>query len=63
MNKTANDYYRELSYTLDPNAIIKWTINRFGIDKITVGTGFGAPGVILLDILYKQKLSVEALLS
>jgi len=57
--QTANDYYRELSYTLDPNEIIKWTINRFGIEHITVGTGFGAPGIVLIDLLIKINPKID----
>ena len=54
-----NDYYRELSFSLDPYQILNWTINRFSIDKITMGTGFGAPGIVLLDILHKINPNID----
>ena len=62
MNSTQNlafDYYRELSFSLDPNQILNWTINRFNNDKITVGTGFGAPGIVLLDIINKISPNID----
>jgi len=51
--------YEEYGRFLNPEDLLKWTIEHFGVDKIIMGTGFGAPGVVLLDILKKINKNVE----
>ena len=51
--------YEEYGQFLNPEDLLKWTIEHFGVDKIVMGTGFGAPGVVLLDILKKVNKNVD----
>lgn len=57
--QTAIQKYEEYGQFLNPEDLLKWTIKQFGIDKVVMGTGFGAPGVVLLDILKKVNQNVE----
>ena len=57
--QTAVQKYEEYGQFLNPEDLLKWTIEHFGVDKIVMGTGFGAPGVVLLDILKKVNKNVD----
>jgi len=57
--QTAVQKYEEYGQFLNPKDLLKWTIEHFGVDKIVMGTGFGAPGVVLLDILKKVNKNVD----
>ena len=57
--QTAVQKYEEYGHFLNPEDLLKWTIEHFGVDKIVMGTGFGAPGVVLLDILKKVNKNVD----
>ena len=57
--QTAVQKYEEYGLFLNPEDLLKWTIGHFGVDKIIMGTGFGAPGVVLLDILKKVNNNVD----
>ena len=57
--QTAVQKYEEYGQFLNPEDLLKWSINHFGVDKIVMGTGFGAPGVVLLDILKKVNKNVD----
>lgn len=57
--QTAIEKYEEYGKLLNPADLLAWTIDHFGIDKVVMGTGFGVPGVALLDILKKVNKNVE----
>ncbi|MBT6870906.1 MAG: phosphoadenylyl-sulfate reductase [Candidatus Marinimicrobia bacterium] len=57
--QTAIEKYEEYGKLLNPADLLVWTIDHFGIDKVVMGTGFGVPGVVLLDILKKVNKNVE----
>ena len=57
--QTAVQKYEEYGQFLNPEDLLKWTIDHFGVDKIVMGTGFGAPGVVLLNILKKVNKNVD----
>ncbi len=50
---------KDYGYNLNTYELLEWTINQFGINKIIMGTGFGAPGVVLLDILKKINKNID----
>ena len=54
INKNKNFPYLNESIT-----IIQQIIQKFSVKKITMGTGFGAPGLVLLDILRKINLNIR----
>ena len=56
--QTAIQRYEEYGQFLNAEDLLKWTIEHFGIGKVVMGTGFGAPGVVLLDILKKVSNNV-----
>ena len=37
----------------NPQALLKWIVDNLPNDKVIMGTGFGPPGIVLLDILFK----------
>ena len=40
-------------YRNDPIELLKWIINNLPNERVVMGTGFGPPGIILLDMLFK----------
>jgi len=40
-------------YRKDPIALLKWLEKNIPNEKIIMGTGFGPPGIVLLDMLFK----------
>lgn len=40
-------------YRKDPEGLLKWIANNLPLDKVIMGTGFGPPGIVLLDMLFK----------
>ena len=51
--------YESNKIDVNPVELIKWTIEYFGESNVIMGTGFGAPGVVLLDILKKINSKIE----
>ena len=54
INKT-----NKFPYLKESISVIQKIIEKFPNNKITMGTGFGAPGVVLLDILTKIQYQVD----
>ena len=52
-----NKIYR---YNKNPEALLKWIIENLPTNKIVMGTGFGPPGIVLLNMLFQvtQDISV-----
>ena len=46
-NKNVNRYRK------NPEGLLKWIVDKLPNDRIVMGTGFGPPGVALLDMLFK----------
>ena len=40
-------------YSNNPNELLKWVVKNLPHEKVAMGTGFGPPGIVLLDILFK----------
>ena len=40
-------------YRNDPIELLKWIKNNLPNEKVVMGTGFGPPGIVLLDMLFK----------
>jgi len=40
-------------YRNNPVALLKWIKKNLPNEKIVMGTGFGPPGIVLLDMLFK----------
>ena len=40
-------------YRKDPIELLKWIERNLPIEKVIMGTGFGPPGIVLLDMLFK----------
>ena len=50
---------KNFPYLNESISVIQQIIQKFSVKKITMGTGFGAPGVVLLDILRKINLNIS----
>ena len=44
---------RVKQYRNNPIGLLKWIINNLPVEKVIMGTGFGPPGIVLLDMLFK----------
>ena len=56
MNNAASQYVKNTNvdqYRKNPEGFLKWIVGKLPNDKIVMGTGFGPPGIVLLDILFK----------
>ena len=53
------EYAQSKSEFEDPIQTLKWVVERFELDEIIMGTGFGAPGVALLDMLMKVNNNIK----
>ena len=40
----------------NPQELLKWISNNLPNEKVVMGTGFGPPGIVLLDMLIKLAL-------
>ena len=40
-------------YTNNPVELLKWIKNNMPNEKVIMGTGFGPPGIVLMDLLFK----------
>ena len=63
MNNVALQYVQSEKikrYSNDPKELIKWIAKKLPNEKVVMGTGFGPPGIVLLDILFQvtRKISV-----
>ena len=47
-------------YSDNPQELIKWLVDKLPSHRVIMGTGFGPPGIVLLDILFKitQDISI-----
>ena len=47
-------------YNNNPEELLKWLVDKLPNNQLVMGTGFGPPGIVLLDILFKvtQDISV-----
>ncbi len=65
MNILENNSYKNLEKInrnlneKNPDQVLKEILNYFPPDRITMGTGFGAPGVALIDILLKVSRDIS----
>ena len=56
MNSTASQYVKNTNvdqYRKIPEGFLKWIVDKLPNSKVVMGTGFGPPGIVLLDILFK----------
>ena len=56
MNSAASQYVKNTNvdqYRKNPEGFLKWIVEKLPNDKVIMGTGFGPPGIVLLDILFK----------
>ena len=62
MNNAASQYVKNTNvdqYKKNPEGFIKWIVEKLPKDKVVMGTGFGPPGIVLLDILFKVTKSIS----
>ena len=56
MNSIATQYIKKTNvdhYNKNPEGFLKWIVEKLPNDKVVMGTGFGPPGIVLLDMLFK----------
>ena len=56
MNNVALQYIQSEKinqYSNDPKELIKWIAKKLPNEKVVMGTGFGPPGLVLLDIMFQ----------
>ena len=56
MNSAASQYIKNKNvdqYRKNPEGFLKWIVDKLPNSKVVMGTGFGPPGIVLLDILFK----------
>ena len=46
-------------YSNNPDKFLKWVVKNLPIEKVVMGTGFGPPGIVLLDMLFKVTKSIS----
>ena len=46
-------------HTNNPEALLKWTAENLPNEKLVMGTGFGPPGIVLLDMLFKVTRNIS----
>ena len=62
MNNTALQYVQNTNverYSKNPEGLLKWIVNNLPNDKVVMGTGFGPPGIVLLDMLFKVTRNIS----
>ena len=50
---------KENKYKKNPIELLKWIVNNLPNEKVVMGTGFGPPGIVLLDLLFKVTKNVS----
>ena len=56
MNSAATQYVKNTNvdhYSKNPVGFLKWIVEKLPNEKVVMGTGFGPPGIVLLDMLFK----------
>tara|TARA_Y100000588_G_C13885633_1_gene766441 strand:+ start:62 stop:799 length:738 start_codon:yes stop_codon:yes gene_type:complete len=56
MNSAATQYVQNTNidhYSKNPVGFLKWIVKKLPNKKVIMGTGFGPPGIVLLDMLFK----------
>ena len=46
-------------YRKNPEELLKWITNNLPSEKVIMGTGFGPPGIVLLDMLFKVTKNIS----
>ena len=62
MNTTALQFIQEKSvnrYRKNPQGLLKWIAEKLPNEKVVMGTGFGPPGIVLLDMLFKVTKNIS----
>ena len=59
MQSSAIKKKNNFPYLYESISVIQKITEKIPIEKITMGTGFGAPGVVLLDILSKVNAKIR----
>ena len=62
MNNAALQYVKNTNvdqYRKNPEGFLKWIVEKLPNDKVVMGTGFGPPGIVLLDILFKVTKNIS----
>ena len=62
MNNTALQYVQNTNverYSKNPEGLLKWIVKNLPNDKVVMGTGFGPPGIVLLDMLFKVTRNIS----
>ena len=62
MNTTALQFIQEKSinrYQKNPQGLLKWIAEKLPNEKVVMGTGFGPPGIVLLDMLFKVTKNIS----
>ena len=50
---------RVKQYRNNPIELLKWIAGNLPVEKVVMGTGFGPPGVVLLDMLFKVTKNIS----
>ncbi len=50
---------KENKYKKNPIELLKWISSNLPNDKVIMGTGFGPPGIVLLDLLFKVTKNIS----
>jgi len=60
LSQQNQEHYDQLKqYRKDPIKLIKWLETKLPNDKIIMGTGFGPPGIVLLDMLFSITKNID----
>ena len=50
---------RVKQYRNNPIELLKWIASNLPVEKVIMGTGFGPPGIVLLDMLFKVTKNIS----
>ena len=50
---------RVKQYRNNPIELLKWIVSNLPVEKVIMGTGFGPPGIVLLDMLFKVTKNIS----
>ena len=62
MNNAALQYIQSEKinqYSNNPEKLLKWITKNLPNERVVMGTGFGPPGIVLLDILFKVTKNIS----
>jgi len=62
MNSAATQYVKNTNvdhYSKNPVGFLKWIVEKLPNEKVVMGTGFGPPGIVLLDMLFKVTKNIS----